>query len=141
MTAQKGNKVKIHYRGTLADGSVFDNSFGGKPLEFEIGAGMVISGFENGIIGMKVGDKKTIFIPAEEAYGKKSDELILEFQKSDIPAEMSFAIGDMFQLQLTPEQSVGVKIIEIKDETVVFDANHALADKDLNFDIELMEIN
>ena len=139
MTAKNGNKVKIHYRGTLTDGTLFDESFGKEPLFFEIGAGQVISGFENGIIGMKKGEKKNIFIPAEEAYGKRTDELIIEFPKANIPDDLICNIGDMMQLQLTPEQSVTVQVIDIKEDRVVFDANHKLADMDLNFEVELID--
>ena len=140
MTAQKGNKVKLHYCGTLTDGTVFDESYNHAPLEFTIGSGMVIPGFENGIIGMQIGEKKKVFIPAKDAYGERTDELILEFPKESIPDNIPISIGAMMQLQLTPEQSVGVVVIEIKEDTVVFDANHQLADQDLNFEIELLNI-
>jgi FKBP-type peptidyl-prolyl cis-trans isomerase 2 len=140
MTAQKGNKVKLHYRGTLADGSVFDTSFNGDPLEFTLGSGMLIAGFENGVIGMQVGEKKKIFVPTEDAYGKRTDELIIEFPKESIPDDAPIEIGTLMRLQLTPDQSVNVEVIEIKENSVVFDANHQLADQDLNFEIELLSI-
>ena len=140
MTVEKGNKVKIHYRGTLTDGTIFDESFQREPLEFMVGSGMVIPGFENGIIGMQVGEKRKIFIPAAEAYGTRTDELIIEFPKENIPEDVSLSVGDMMQLQLTPDHTVAVEVIEIKDESVVFDANHSLADQDLNFEIELISI-
>jgi len=140
MTAQKNNTVKLHYCGTLTDGTVFDSSYDSEPLEFTIGSGMVIPGFENGIIGMQIGEKKKIFIPAKDAYGEHTEDLILEFPKENIPEDIPLEIGMMFQLQLTPEQNVAVVVIEIKENTVVFDANHQLADQDLNFEIELLSI-
>jgi peptidylprolyl isomerase len=140
MKAQKDNKIKIHYKGTLSDGSVFDESFGGEPLEFVIGSGMVIPGFDNGVMGMSVGERKTIFIPAKDAYGHRSDELILEFSKENIPDNIDPQIGDILQLQLTPEQIVNVEVIELKENSIVFDANHKLADKDLTFEVEVVDI-
>jgi peptidylprolyl isomerase len=140
--AEKGNTVKVHYRGTLTDGSVFDESYGrGEPLEFELGSGMVIPGFDNGILGMSIGEKKKVFIPAEDAYGHRSDDMIIEFQKEQIPEDMKLEIGDLLQLQLTPQNVIDVEVLEIKpDGNVVFDANHRLADEDLTFEIELVSI-
>ncbi|MDR0926931.1 MAG: FKBP-type peptidyl-prolyl cis-trans isomerase [Ignavibacteria bacterium] len=141
MTAQNGKSVSLHYRGTLTDGTVFDESYGSEPLSFVIGSGLVIPGFEKGIIDMQVGEKRRIFIPAEEAYGKRTDELIIEFPNDSIPDEIHPQVGDVMQLQLTPENVVEVEVIELKDESVVFDANHKLADKDLTFEIELLSID
>ena len=140
MKAQSGNKIKIHYKGTLSDGDVFDSSFGGEPLEFTIGSGMVIPGFDNGVVGMSVGETKTIFIPAADAYGHRSDELIIEFKKENIPEDIELKIGDIMQLELGPGQVVNVTIIEIKKDSVIFDANHKLADQDLTFEVELVSI-
>ena len=141
MKAQKGNKIKIHYKGTLSDGTTFDESFGGEPLEFTIGSGMVIPGFDNGVVGMEIGERKTIFIPAEDAYGHRSDELILEFPNENIADDINPQVGDIMQLQLAPGQVVNVEVIEIKDNSIIFDANHKLADKDLTFEVELIDIN
>jgi peptidylprolyl isomerase len=141
MQAQKGNKVKIRYRGTLSDGSVFDENFSGEPLEFTLGSGVVISGFDNSVMGMSVGEKKTIFISAKDAYGYRSDELIIEFSKDNIPDDfLEMQIGDIMQLQLAPDQVVNVEVIAIKENSVVFDANHKLAGKDLTFEVELVSI-
>jgi peptidylprolyl isomerase len=140
MAAKNADKVKIHYRGTLDDGTLFDESYEGEPLEFTIGEGMVIPGFEKGIIGMDIGEKKQIHIPTTEAYGNRSEDLIIEFPMDSIPDDLKIEVGDLLQLQLAPEQVVDVVVIEIKEESVVFDANHRLADQDLNFEIELLEI-
>jgi len=140
ITAQKNHKIKIHYKGTLSDGSVFDESFGREPLEFVVGSGMVIPGFDNGVIGMAVGERKTILIPAADAYGHRSDDLIIEFHKESIPDDMKLEVGDIMQLQLAPNQIVNVEVIELKENSVVFDANHKLADKDLTFELELVSV-
>ena len=140
MIAQTGNKVKVHYKGTLNDGSVFDESYCNEPLEFILGSGMVIPGFDTGITGMSVGEKKTIFIPAKDAYGHKSDELIIEFHKENIPDEVKFEVGDTIQLQLAPAQIVNMLVLEIKENSVIFDANHKLADQDLTFEVELISV-
>jgi len=141
MTVQNGNKVKIHYCGKLKNGEIFDDSRqNGEPLQFTIGAQQVIPGFENGIIGMQIGEKRELNIPCEEAYGKRSDDYILEFPKSSLPAELNYEIGGMMQLTLAPEMAVNVEIINIKEDTIVFDANHKLADQDLIFEVELLEI-
>lgn len=140
MTVQQGNTVTLHYKGTLVDGTLFDESYGSEPLEFMIGSGVVIPKFEEAIIGMQVGEKKNIFIVAEDAYGKRTDELILEIPKENIPDDVTLEVGDMMQLQLDPDYNVAVEVIEIKEDVVVFDANHQLADQDLNFEIELIDI-
>ncbi|MPN19125.1 FKBP-type peptidyl-prolyl cis-trans isomerase SlyD [bioreactor metagenome] len=140
MTVQQGNTVTLHYKGTLVDGTLFDESYGSEPLEFMIGSGVVIPKFEEAIIGMQVGEKKNIFIVAEDAYGKRTDELILEIPKENIPDDVTLEVGDTMQLQLDPDYNVAVEVIEIKEDVVVFDANHQLADQDLNFEIELIDI-
>ncbi|MCL2039452.1 MAG: FKBP-type peptidyl-prolyl cis-trans isomerase [Bacteroidetes bacterium] len=119
---------------------MFDESFEREPLEFVVGGGTVIPGFDNGVIGMSLGERKTIFIPAADAYGHRSNDLIIEFQKENIPDDLKLEIGDIMQLQLAPGQVVNVEVIEIKENSVVFDANHKLADKDLTFEVELVSI-
>ncbi len=141
MTAKNGNVVKIHYCGKLKSGEIFDNSKQhDAPLQFTIGNQQVIPGFENGIIGMQIGEKKELHIPCEEAYGKRSDDYIIELPKTSLPPELNYEIGGMMQLTLAPEMAVSVEIVDIKDNSVVFDANHKLADKDLIFEVELLEI-
>lgn len=138
--AKKGDTVKIHYHGRLTDGSTFDSSAGREPLEFELGSGMVIPGFDVGVIGMVIGEKKTINIPAAEAYGEKNEEMILEFPKAQFPADMTPEVGMQLNMSNAQGQSFPVVIVEVKEEVVMLDANHPLAGKELIFDLELVEI-
>jgi len=140
MPAKKGDKVKIHYTGKLDDGKVFDTSEGREPLEFRIGANEVIPGFENAVIGMKVGEEKTIHIPSAEAYGPRNEELIQEIPRDKFSADMELVRGQGLRIRTKEGQSIVVVVKELKDEIVVLDANHPLAGKDLNFDIKLVEI-
>lgn len=139
-TAKKGDKVKVHYHGKLTDGTTFDSSEGREPLEFEVGSGQVIPGFDNGVTGLQIGEKKTVNIPAAEAYGQVSDEQIVEFPKSQFPADMTPEVGMPLQMSNDQGQTFQVVIKEVKDDTVILDANHPLAGKDLVFDIELVDI-
>src|SRR5574337_2150434 len=138
--AQQGDKVKVHYHGTLRTGETFDSSEGREPLEFTVGSGQVIRGFEEGVKGMSVGEKKTVEIPVEDAYGEKNQELIIEFPKAQFPADMSPEVGQQLMMSNGSGQSFPVVIKEVKDDSVLLDANHPLAGQDLVFDIELVEI-
>jgi peptidylprolyl isomerase len=137
---KKGDTVKVHYHGKLTDGTTFDSSAGRQPLEFEVGSGMVIPGFDNGVVGMSIGDKKTIEIPFMEAYGPTDPERIIEFPKDRFPPDMAPEVGMQLAMSSPDGQQLPVTITEIKDDVIVLDANHALAGKDLVFDIELVEI-
>lgn len=139
--AKNGDKVKVHYTGKLMNGEQFDSSAGREPLEFTVGAGQMIKGFDTAIPGMVPGDKKTINIPASEAYGERSEEAIIQFPKSNIPADMELAPGMQLTLSNQYGQPVPVVVLEVKDDVVVMDANHFLAGKELVFDIELVEIS
>lgn len=138
--AKNGDKVKVHYTGKLTNGEQFDSSAGRSPLEFTVGAGQMIQGFDAAIPGMAVGDKKTINIPAQEAYGERTEEAIINFPKSNIPADMELAPGMELTLSNQYGQPVPVVVVEVKDDVVILDANHFLAGKELVFDIELVEI-
>jgi peptidylprolyl isomerase len=140
MQAKNGDTVKVHYTGKLTTGDQFDSSAGREPLEFTVGAGQMIKGFDLAIPGMKVGDKKTINIPAAEAYGERSDDALIEFPKENIPADMKLEPGMQLTLSNQHGQPVPVIVTEIKDDVVVLDANHFLAGKELVFDIELVSI-
>ncbi len=140
MQVKKGDKIKVHYHGKLDDGSTFDSSEGRDPLAFEVGSGMVIPGFDAGVTGMEKGEKKTIVIPSDEAYGPVLDEMIMEFPKDKFPEDMKPEIGMALNMSNQEGQSFPVVIKEVKDDVVVLDANHALAGKDLTFDLELVEI-
>jgi peptidylprolyl isomerase len=137
---QSGDTVKVHYHGKLTDGTTFDSSEGREPLEFEVGSGMVIAGFDNGVTGMSVGEKKTIEIPVDEAYGAKQDDLLMEFPKTNFPADMVPEVGMQLNMSNGSGQNFPVVIREVKDEVVVLDANHPLSGEDLVFDLELVEI-
>ncbi len=139
---KKGDTVKVHYKGTLTlDGSIFDSSEGKEPLEFRVGDGMVIFGFDNGVMEMKIGDKKVVDIPFLEGYGPMNDQMIIEFPLDQFPSDLGEpAIGMMLHLSDPEGNQLPVTITEIKDATFVLDGNHPLAGKDLTFEIELVEI-
>jgi len=140
MQVKNGDTVRVHYHGRLTNGTTFDSSEGRDPLEFRVGAGMVIKGFDNGVIDMKVGDKRTLNIPVEEAYGPKNAELIMEFPKENIPAELNPEVGMDLQMSNPEGQVFPVKVAAIGNEFITLDANHPLAGEALVFDIELVEI-
>jgi peptidylprolyl isomerase len=138
--AQDGDLVRVHYTGTLEDGTTFDTSAGGDPLEFTLGGGNMIPGFENAVRGMKVGETKTITIPADEAYGQRSDDLILEFPREQLAGDIDPKVGDVLQLTQSNGTSILVPVIAVTDTTITVDANHELAGKDLTFKIELVDL-
>lgn len=138
--AQRGDTVKVHYTGRLQDGTVFDSSESREPLEFTIGGGQMISGFDAGVLGMNLGQSKTITIPAEDAYGPRYVEAEMTVDRSEFPEDMAPEVGDQLQLRQPNGQVVIVVVSEVTEETVTLDANHPLAGKDLTFDIELVEI-
>jgi len=138
--AKNGDKVKVHYHGRLTNGETFDSSEGRAPLEFEVGGGMVIKGFDDGVSGMAVGEKKTVNIPFDEAYGPRNPEMIIEFPKDKFPQDMELEVGMPLMMNNGGGQQFQVVITDIKDATVMLDANHPLAGQDLVFDIELVEI-
>lgn len=137
---EKGQKIKIHYTGTLDDGKQFDSSIGRDPLEFEMGAGMVIPGFESGVADMAIGEKKKIDIPVAEAYGEKRDEMVMEFDRANLPEDLEPVVGMGLQMQGPQGQAIPVQIIAVLEETITIDANHPLAGKSLTFELELIEV-
>ncbi len=139
--AKAGDKVKVHYHGRLEDGSTFDTSEGRSPLEFEVGAGMVIKGFDDGVLGMSEGEKKTVHIPVDEAYGETSEDMIIEFPRDQFPPDMQPEEGLQLNLRGQDGEQFPVVIREVKDDVVILDGNHPLAGKDLIFDIELVQIS
>ncbi len=139
-TAENGNKVKIHYKGTLNDGTEFDTSEGREPLKFTLGNGQVIPGFDKRVLGMTTNEKKTLNIPATEAYGAHRDDLVMTIPKTEIPSDIKPEVGMQLQMQGQEGQQFNVLISELTDENITLDANHPLAGQDLNFDVELVEI-
>ena len=139
MPIRNGNTVKVHYTGTLDDGSEFDSSLGREPLEFEMGQGALIAGFEAALLGKEKGDKLTVTIPAAEAYGEYLEELVMVVPRDQIPAEINPEIGMVLQCA-TDDGEMEVSIIEVSEAEVQLDANHPLAGEDLTFAIEVMDI-
>jgi peptidylprolyl isomerase len=140
MQVKSGDVVRVHYTGTLEDGSQFDSSVGRAPLEFTVGAGQMIAGFDAGVVGMAVGEKKTILIDPDHGYGQKDPTAIIEFPASNIPEGMTVEVGMKLNLQNQYGQPVPVEVIEVKEEVIIMDANHFLAGKDLTFEVEIVEI-
>ena len=138
--AKEGDTVNVHYTGRLGDGTVFDSSAGRDPLQFTIGEGQLIPGFETGVLGMNPKETKTVEIPANEAYGPHHDEMVMVVEKSQFPPDLNPEIGDQLQMRHESGQIVIVTVTEISDANITLDANHPLAGKDLIFDLELAEI-
>lgn len=137
---KSGDKIKVHYHGKLTSGETFDSSAGREPLEFEVGSGMVIKGFDDGVTGMTVGEKKTVNIPFDDAYGQRNPDMIIEMPKDRFPKDMEIDLGMSLGMSDENGQQFQVTIVEIKEEVVLLDANHPLAGEDLIFDLELVEI-
>lgn len=137
---KENNTVKVHYTGKLANGQVFDSSEGRDPIEFTLGQGQMIPGFEKGVIDMKLNEKKTITIPEEEAYGGVNDDLKQEVGKSQLPEDITPEVGMALVSKYPDGKEMNLLVVEVKDESIVVDGNHPLAGKDLIFDLEVVEI-
>ena len=138
--AKKGDKVSVHYTGTLKDGSPFDSSEGRDPLQFTLGAGQVVPGFDAAVTGMTQGETKTVTIPAAEAYGAPRPELLLKVPRAQVPPGMDPRPGQRLQVG-RGQEAIPVVVREVDEETVTLDANHPLAGEDLTFELELIEID
>ncbi|MFC1860805.1 peptidylprolyl isomerase [Chloroflexota bacterium] len=138
---QDGNTIKVHYKGTLQDGFVFDSSVGGEPLEFTIGARQMIPGFEAAVMGMQVGQSKTVTIPSDDAYGPHMAERVWTIEREQLPEEAKPEVGQQVQLQRIDGLTIEAAVCEVTETAVKVDTNHPLAGKDLTFEIELVEIN
>jgi peptidylprolyl isomerase len=138
--AKRGDKVKVHYTGKFLTGRVFDRTKNSMPLVFQIGDGKVVPEFENEVIGMRVGGKKTVTIAAEKAFGLRHERLIFDIKKSEFPCQIEIFLGKRINVQLPNAQTISAKIVSVDDKSVRVDANHPLADETLIFDIELLEI-
>ncbi len=135
-----GDTIALHYKGTLSDGTVFDNSEGREPLEITVGEKRVIPGFEKAVLGMKVGETKTTTIPAGEAYGEKQDELLIKFPRDQMPPDAEPEVGQHLQMTTPQGQPVPVRIAAVAETEVTLDANHPLAGQDLTFELTLVKI-
>ena len=140
MTIEAGNQVSVHYTGTFEDGEIFDSSQDREPLSFEVGAGQMIEGFDQAVVGMKVGESKKITLAPEEAYGPRNEELLIDFPMANFPEDMKVEVGMMLQLTNQDGQPVPATVAEINEESVKMDVNHPMAGKTLNFDIEIVEV-
>jgi FKBP-type peptidyl-prolyl cis-trans isomerase 2 len=138
--AKKGDTVRVHYTGKLEDGTVFDTSRSRLPLQFTLGNGQVIAGFENAITGMNIGESKTTVIPVEQAYGPHRDDMIVTVKRDQLPPDLDAKVGQRLELTQTDDQTILVTVTDITESSMTLDANHPLAGKTLTFDIELVGI-
>jgi peptidylprolyl isomerase len=140
MIIEAGNLISVHYTGTFEDGEVFDSSQGRDPLSFQVGAGQMIQGFDQAVLGMKQGENKKITLAPEEAYGPRDEELLIDIPAEQFPDDMKLEKGMMLQLTNQAGQPVPATVAEINDESVKMDVNHPMAGKTLVFDIEIVEV-
>lgn len=138
--AENGDTVKVHYTGRLDDGTVFDSSKDREPLVFTLGEGRLIKGFEDAVVGMSVGETKTVRVPSEEAYGPYRNELVLRVDRTQFPPSIEPREGLILSLRQPDGGIIEVAITEISEDSVTLDANHPLAGKDLTFEIEMVEL-
>jgi peptidylprolyl isomerase len=135
-----GDTVRIHYTGTLSDGTTFDSSQGREPLQFTVGSGQIIPGLDRAIPGMNVGETKTVTVPAAEAYGDRNPDGVQSVPRAQVPDHIPLDPGTQLQVQTGDGRTLPVTVTEVTTEVVVLDANHPLAGKDLTFEVELVEI-
>lgn len=138
--AKRGNNVKVHYKGTFDDGTVFDSSEGGEPLAFSVGSGQVIPGFEDAVVGMEVGEKKDVHVSVEMAYGERQDELVMNVPKEQVPPDLEVEVGMRLEMGAPDGGVLRVVVVDINDDVLILDANPPLAGEPLNFHLELVEI-
>ncbi len=138
--AKAGDTISVHYTGRLNNGDVFDSSKGGEPLSFMVGAGQMIAGFDNGVLGMSVGEKKTITIVSEDAYGERIEGLIQEVPRESLRMDVEPEVGMGFYVQTPDGHQMPVAITAVTENNITLDANHPLAGQDLTFDIEVVSI-
>ena len=138
--AKRGDKVHIHYTGRLTDGSVFDSSEGRDPLQFTVGSGQVIAGFDKAVTGMSEGDSQTVSIPADQAYGEFRPDMVFEVPRDQFPADITPEVGQRLQVQ-NGSQVTMVIVSEVTDDVIKLNANHPLAGKELIFDLQLVRID
>lgn len=138
--ASDGDTVRVHYTGELDDGVIFDTSAGGEPLQFTLGAGAVIPGFEQAVLGMDPGETTTVRIPANDGYGERRDDLVLEVERDQVPPDLNPQVGERLEIRRQDGSSVPVTVSAVSEKIVTLDANHPLAGQALTFQIELVEI-
>ncbi len=138
---KKNDKIKVHYTGKLKDGSIFDSSLQREPLEFTVGAGQMIPGFDNAVVGMALNSPKIVEIPCDEAYGEAREELIQEIPKNQLPEDLNPEVGQMLVSRQPDGMEIPLTVTNVTADSITIDANHQLAGKDLIFEIEVVEIN
>ena len=139
--AKAGDTVQVHYTGKLDDGSVFDSSAGRDPLEFTVGAGQVIPGFEQAVEGMAVGQTKTVPSPSAEAYGERVAEAVLQVPREQLPPDLEPEVGQQLVMQSRDGRQIPIVVVEVTEDSITIDANHPLAGRDLTFEIELVSVH
>ncbi|MDD3433442.1 MAG: peptidylprolyl isomerase [Tepidiphilus sp.] len=139
--AKAGDTVQVHYTGKFDDGSVFDSSAGREPLEFTVGSGQVIPGFEQAVEGMAVGQTKTVTIPAAEAYGDRVAEAVLQVPREQLPPDLEPEVGQRLVMQSRDGRQIPIVVVEVTEDSITIDANHPLAGRDLTFEIELVSVH
>ncbi len=139
--AKKGDKVKVHYTGKLTDGTIFDSSRDREPLEFEVGGGQMIAGFDKAVDGMKVRESKVAKFSCAEGYGEKNQDMVFTVPKDQLPEDLKPEEGQQLSMQHPSGQQIPVVVTKVEENEIVIDANHPLAGKELEFEIELVEIN
>jgi peptidylprolyl isomerase len=138
--AKHGDTVRVHYTGKLEDGTVFDTSTKRRPLEFTIGEGRIIRGFEQAVVGMKPGESKTTKVPVNNAYGPHREDLVLVVNRRKFPVHLKLELGRQLQVTQANGRTRRVKVVDVSESSVTLDANHPLAGEDLTFDIQLVEV-
>jgi peptidylprolyl isomerase len=142
MNVEKGNSIKVHYVGTLEDGTEFDNSYKrGEPIEFVVGSGNIIKGFDEGVVGMSVGEKKMVSVPPSEGYGEYNDNARDYVGRDRFPSDFAFSVGAQVMSQTPNGDPLIATILEVNDDNVLLDFNHPMAGKNLNFELELVELS
>lgn len=140
-SAEDGDRVKVHYTGTLDDGTVFDSSRERDPLEFELGAQQVIPGFEEAVRGLEVGDSVEVSLAPEEGYGQRNDELMVDVARSDLPEGLDPEVGQTLEVRTEDDEPMAAWVAEIGEDAITVDLNHPLAGRELNFEVELVELS
>lgn len=140
-SAEDGDRVKVHYTGTLDDGTVFDSSRERDPLEFELGAQQVIPGFEEAVRGLEVGESVEVSLAPEEGYGQRNEELMVDVARRDLPEGLDPEVGQTLEVRTEDDEPMAAWVAEIGEEAITVDLNHPLAGRELNFEVELVEVS
>lgn len=138
--AQSGDRVTVHYTGTLDDGTVFDSSREGEPIEFELGTGEVIDGFDQAVAGLEVGESREIRLEPDEAYGQRSDDLVIDVDRDDLPEDLDPEVGQTLAVEGADGEEMAAWVAEVGEDAITVDLNHPLAGRSLTFEVELLEI-